>query len=60
MQLLSIKTDTLNRVLLQGKHHIHWLCVSNQDFCNSKRPHQGIGGVIPNFPNVGKVESPEI
>lgn len=57
---LSIKTEILNRSLLIDNNHIHGLCVSYQDYYNSKRPHQGIGGVIPDFPEGGKVESPDI
>jgi len=57
---LSIKTAILNRSLLIDNNHIHGLCVSYQDYYNSKRPHQGIGGVIPDCPEGGLLEAPEI
>jgi len=46
--------------LLFDKNHIHGLCASYQDYYNSKRPHQGIGGVIPDCPEGGMLEAPEI
>ncbi len=57
---LTIKTELLNRSLLIDNNHIRALCVSYQDFYNSKRPHQGIGGVIPDFPEGSKVVLPDI
>ena len=41
----------LNRLVLVDNSHVQKSCVSYQDFYNRKRPHQGIGGVIPNFPD---------
>jgi len=57
---LSIKTEILNRSLLIDNNHIHGLCVSYQDYYNSKRPYQGIGGVIPDCPEGGMLEAPDI
>jgi hypothetical protein len=31
-----------------------------QDFYNSKRPHQGIGGAIPNLPDAHHLKFPNI
>ena len=51
---LSIKTEMLNRLVLVDNHHVRKICVAFQGFYNRKRPHQGIGGVIPDFRNENK------
>ncbi len=48
---LSIKTEMLNRLVLVDNDHVRKLCTSYREFYNKKRPHQGIGGVIPSFPD---------
>ena len=52
--------DPLNRLVLVDNNHVRNLCTSYQDFYNRKRPHQGIGGVIPLFPNGRNENEPEI
>jgi hypothetical protein len=36
-------------VFLHDNNHIRDLCISYQNFYNSKRPHQGIDGAIPDL-----------
>ena len=48
---LSTNTEMHNRLVLDDNNHVRELCVSYQDFYNKKRPHQGIGNVIPVFPD---------
>ena len=50
----------LNRLVLIDNHHVRELCISYQDFYNKKRPHQGIGGVTPVFPNNRNEYDPQI
>jgi putative transposase len=57
---LSIKTEMLNRLALIDNRHIRELCISYQDFHNKKRPHQGIGGMTPVFPESRKEYDPQI
>ncbi|MFW7381969.1 MAG: integrase core domain-containing protein [Oligoflexus sp.] len=57
---LSIKTEVLNRSILKGNDDIRSLCLSYQDFYNSKRPHQGICGAIPDIQDAHTVKSPDI
>jgi len=57
---LSIKTEMLNRLVLVDNTHVRKLCVGYQDYYNRKRPHQGINGVIPYFPDVGNENIPDI
>ena len=57
---LSIKTEMLNRLVLVDNTHVRKLCVGYQDFYNTKRPHQGIDGVIPDFPDSSNVNKPDI
>ncbi len=57
---LTIKTELLNRSILIDNNQIRSLCMSYQNFYNSKRPHQGIGGAIPDFPDAHHLKSPDI
>ena len=57
---LSIKTEILNRSMLIDNHHVRNLCVGYQEFYNRKRPHQGISGVIPDSPDIGCENKPNI
>lgn len=57
---LSIKTEMLNRLELVDNTHVRKLCVDYQDFYNRKRPHQGINGVIPDFPDGSNENKPDI
>ena len=45
----SLKSELLNRLFLLDNNHIRGLCISYQKFYNSKRPHQGIDGAIPDL-----------
>jgi len=49
---LSIKNEMLNRLVLVDNHHVRKLSTDYQRFYNQNRPHQGIDGVIPNFPDI--------
>ena len=57
---LSIKNEVLNRLVLVDNDHVRHLCTTYRDFYNRKRPHQGIGGVIPGFPDDRNKNKPEI
>ena len=48
----------LNRLVLVDNHHVRKICVAFQGFYNRKRPHQGIGGVIPYFPDFRNENKP--
>jgi len=50
----------LNRLVLFDNHHVRNICIAFQGFYNKKRPHQGIGGVIPFFPDFRNENKPDI
>ena len=56
----SIKTEMLNRLVLIDNNHIRDLCLTYRNFYNKERPHQGIDGRIPNFPERAAVTRPNV
>ena len=49
----------LNRSVLIDNNHVRKLCDSYKDYYNTKRPHQGIDGMIPFFPVVNNEQKPD-